>query len=148
MGDEDVRQVGRGQVVESFESQEEYVVFTRPGVTEEASTRVLDHLESMEGMRGDASEEGVAVIKTGRDEGVDEGFSSRGGLAVSDFGDAAEVEVGGLNNGADVGNKGESGVHDNTASTSHSNIIIHCMSAVIQTRVPSIMSTTCDSRTL
>ena len=29
MGDEDVIQVGRGQVVESFESQEEYVVFTR-----------------------------------------------------------------------------------------------------------------------
>ena len=62
MGDEDVRQVVWGQVVESFESQEEYVVFTRPGVTEEASTRVLDHLESMEGMRGDASEEGVTIV--------------------------------------------------------------------------------------
>ena len=62
MGDEDVIQVGRGQVVESFESLEEYFVFTRPGVTEEASTRVLDHLESMEGMRGDASEEVVAIV--------------------------------------------------------------------------------------
>jgi hypothetical protein len=62
MRDEDVIQVGRGQVVESFESLEEYFVFTRLGVTEEASTRVLDHLESMEGMRGDASEEVVAIV--------------------------------------------------------------------------------------
>ena len=46
---------------------------------------VLDHLESMKGMRGDASEEGVAVVKVGRDEGVDKGFSSRGGQAVSDL---------------------------------------------------------------
>ena len=30
----------------------------------EASSRVLDRLESMEGMRGDASEEGVAVVRT------------------------------------------------------------------------------------
>ena len=37
-------------------------MFTRPGVTEEASTRVLDHLESLEGMRGDASEEVVAIV--------------------------------------------------------------------------------------
>ena len=81
MGDEEVGQVGRGQVVESLESQADYFeidtlfdgepvesvengsdVFTRPGVSEEASGRVLDHLESMEGMRGDASEEGVAVV--------------------------------------------------------------------------------------
>ena len=61
---------------------------------------------SMEGMRGDASEEGVAVVETGGDEGVDEGFSSRGREAVSDFGDAAEVEVGGLDDGADVGIEG------------------------------------------
>ena len=36
-----------------------------------------------------------------------------GGLAVFDFDDAAQVEVGGLNSGADMGNK-EGGVHDNT----------------------------------
>ena len=130
MGDEEVRQVGRGKVVESFEGQEEDFevdalfdgepveseenrsdVFTRPGVCEKARSRVLD---SIEGMRGDASEEGVAVIKMGQDEGVDKGFSSREGQAVSDFGDAAEVEVGGLNYGTDMGNKGEGGVHDNT----------------------------------
>ena len=131
MGDEEVRQVGRGQVVESFEGQEEDFevdalfdgepveseenrsdVFTRPGVCEKARSRVLD---SIEGMRGDASEEGVAVIKMGQDEGVDKGFSSRGGQAVSDFADAAEVEVGGLNCGADMGNKGEGRVHDSLA---------------------------------
>ena len=39
-------------------------VFTGPGVSEKASTRVLDLLESMEVKRGDASEEGVAVVKT------------------------------------------------------------------------------------
>ena len=83
MGDKEVRQVGWGQVMESLEGLEEYFeidalfdgepvesgenggdVFTGPGVSEEASSSVLDHLESMEGMRGDASEEGVAVIKT------------------------------------------------------------------------------------
>ena len=36
---------------------------------------------------------------------------------MSDFGDAAEVEVGGLNSGADMGIKGESGVQDNTKVT-------------------------------
>ena len=70
--------------MESFESQEEYFethtlfdgepvegvedgsdVFMRAGVSKEACSRVLDHLESMEGMRGDASEEGVAVVKAG-----------------------------------------------------------------------------------
>ena len=68
----------------------------------------------MEGMRGDASDEGVAVVKTGGDEGMDKGFSSRGGEAVSDFGDAAEVEVGGLDNGTDIRIKRERGVQDNT----------------------------------
>ena len=33
---------------------------------------------------------------------------------MPDFGNAAEVEVGGLDNGADMGIKGEGGVHDNT----------------------------------
>ena len=68
--------------MESFEGQEEYIevnvlfgrepmeglengsdVFTGPGVSEEASSRVLDRLKSMEGMRDDASEEGVAVVE-------------------------------------------------------------------------------------
>ena len=112
MGDEEVRQVWGGQVVEGFEGQEQYFevnalfdgepvesvenwgdVVTGPGVGEEAGSRVLNHLESMEGVGGDASEEGVAIIQTGRDEGVDKGFSSRGREAVSEFGDAAEVEV-------------------------------------------------------
>ena len=39
-------------------------MFTGPGVSKEASSRILDHLESMEGMRGDASEEGVTIVKT------------------------------------------------------------------------------------
>ena len=45
---------------------------------------------------------------------MDKGFSSRGGQAVSDFGDAAEVEVGGLDNGDDMGTKGVCWVQDNT----------------------------------
>ena len=45
---------------------------------------------------------------------MDKGFSSSGGQAVSDFGNAAEVEVGGLDNGADLGTKGEGLVQDNT----------------------------------
>ena len=99
-------------MVKSFEGEEEYFevdalldgepvervengsdVFTGPGVGKEAGSRVLDHLESMEGMGGDASKEGVAVVEARGDEGMDEGFSSRGGEAVSDFGDAAEVEI-------------------------------------------------------
>ena len=109
-------------MVEGFEGEEECLendalfdgepvengsdVFTGPGVGKEAGSRVLDQLESMEGMRGDASEEGVAIVEKGGNEGVDEGFGSRGREAVSDFGDAVEVEVGGLGNGADVGIKG------------------------------------------
>ena len=37
---------------------------------------------------------------------MDEGFGSRGRKAVSDFADVVEVEVGGLDYGADVGIKG------------------------------------------
>ena len=33
---------------------------------------------------------------------------------MSDFGDAAEMEVGGFDNGADMGTKGEGWVQDNT----------------------------------
>ena len=43
---------------------------------------------------------------------MDKGFSSRGGEAVSDFGDVAEVEVGVLDNGVDMGIKREGGVQD------------------------------------
>ena len=89
-----------GEPVESEENRSD--VFTRPGVCEKARSRVLD---SIEGMRGDASEEGVAVIKMGQDEGVDKGFSSRGGQAVSDFSDAVEVDVRGLDRGDDMGTK-------------------------------------------
>ena len=82
MGDKEVRQVGWGQVTESLKGQEEYFeinvlfdwepvesgengsnVFTGPGVGNEASSRFLDNLESVEGMRGDAGEEGVAIVK-------------------------------------------------------------------------------------
>ena len=69
-----------GEPVESEENRSD--VFTRPGMSEKACSRVLDHLESMEGMRGDASEEGVAVVKMGRGEGMDKGFSSRGGQCL------------------------------------------------------------------
>ena len=47
----------------------------------------------MEGAGGDAGEEGVTVVQAGGDECMDERLSSRGGEAVSDFGDIAEVEV-------------------------------------------------------
>ena len=40
--------------------------------------------------------------------------SAAGGEEASDFGDVAEVKVGGLDGGADMGIKGESGVQDNT----------------------------------
>ena len=49
-----------GEPVESEENRSD--VFTRPGVSEKVHSRVLDHLESMEGMRGDASEEVVAIV--------------------------------------------------------------------------------------
>ena len=68
-------------MVESFEGQEEYFevdalfepvegvenggdLFMGLGVSEEASIRVLDRLKSMKGMRGDASEEGLAIVET------------------------------------------------------------------------------------
>ena len=50
-----------GEPVESGESGGDVV--TGLGVSKEESSRVLDHLESIEGMRGDASEEGVAIVK-------------------------------------------------------------------------------------
>ena len=78
MGDEEVRQVRGRQVVEGFEGEEEYLevdalfngepverlengsdVFAGPVVGKEAGSRDLDQLESMEGMRSDASEEGL-----------------------------------------------------------------------------------------
>ena len=112
MRNEEVRQIGGGQTVESFVCEQEYFegyagfdgepvereedrgdVVTGSGVGEEAGSRVLNHLKSMEGARGDAGEEGVTVVETGGDEGVDEGFSSRGGEAVSDFCNVAEVKV-------------------------------------------------------
>lgn len=48
-------------------------MITGPGVCEEASGG-LEQLEFM-GVGGDASEEGVTVVKAGGDEGVDEGFT-------------------------------------------------------------------------
>ena len=111
MGNEEVGQIGGGQTVESFVCEQEYFegyagfdgepveredrcdVVTGLGVGEEAGSRVLNHLKSMEGARGDAGEEGVTIVQTGGDEGVDEGFSSRGGEAVSDFCNVAEVKV-------------------------------------------------------
>ena len=80
-----------GEPVEVKEDRGDMV--TGSGVGEEAGSRVLNHLESMEGARGDAGEEGVTVVQTGGDECVDEGFGSGGGEAVSDFSDFAEVEV-------------------------------------------------------
>ena len=63
MGDEEVRQVGGGEMVEGFKGEEEYLenyalfdgepvervenwsdVFTGPGVGKEAGSRVLDQL--------------------------------------------------------------------------------------------------------
>ena len=80
-----------GEPVERVEDRGDVV--TGPGVSEQAGGRVLDHLESMEGTGGDAGEEGVAVVEAGGDEGVDEGLSSRGGEAVSDFGDISEMKI-------------------------------------------------------
>ena len=112
MRDEEVRQVGWGQGVESFVCQEVCFecyagldrdpvegeenrrdVVTGAGVSEEAGSRVLNHLKFMEGAGGDASEEGVTVVQAGGDEGVDEGFGSRWSETVSDFCNVAEVEV-------------------------------------------------------
>lgn len=45
----------------------------------------------MGGAGGNATEEGI--IQMGGDEAVDEGFSSRGGEAVSNFSNVAELEV-------------------------------------------------------
>lgn len=120
----EVSQIGGGQAMEGFESEEEYFkddalfdgkpvegvedrsdVVTGPGVSQKAGSRVLNHLESMEGTGGDTSEERVTVVQTGGDEGMDEGFSSREGEAVSYFGYVAEMEVGSLDGGADVGIK-------------------------------------------
>lgn len=56
----------------------------------------------MEGAGSDAREEGVAVVQAGGDKGVNEAFSGSGREAVSDFGNVAEMEVGGLNNGANM----------------------------------------------
>ena len=112
MGDEEVRQIGGGQTVESFVCEQECFegyagfdgepmereedrgdVVTGSGMGEEAGSRILNHLKSMEGAGGDADEEGVTIVQTGGDEGMNEGFSSRGGEAVSDFCNVAEVKV-------------------------------------------------------
>ena len=47
---------------------------------------------------------------------MDKGFSSRGGEAVSDFGDVAEMEIGSLDCGVHMGIKGEGGVQDKDLS--------------------------------
>ena len=47
-------------------------------VSEETGCCILDQLESVDGGGGDAGEEGIAIIKAGGDEGMDESFCSVG----------------------------------------------------------------------
>lgn len=49
----------------------------------EAGSRIPTIFKCMEGVGGDTVEEGVTVVKVGGDEGMDEGFGSRGGEPVS-----------------------------------------------------------------
>ena len=125
-----VSQIGRGQAMEGFQSDEYFKddalfdgkpmegmedrsdVITGAGVSVKAGSRILNHLKSMEGTGGDASEERVTVIQTRGDEGMDEGFSSREGEAVSYFGYVAKMKVRSLDGGADMGIKREGGVQD------------------------------------
>lgn len=93
------------------------MICSQERVCERRWAAVLAQLEFMEGMGRDASEEGVSVVEAGGDEGMDEGFGSRGKETVSDFGDAAEVKVG-LDEGPNMEDKEGGGVQDK-AEISH-----------------------------
>lgn len=98
MGVKEISKVGGSKVMECFEGEkkdfEVYAVGDRKpvkvledggdmvvgaGVSEQASGGVLDTLEFIEGFGREAIEDVAAVIKSGSDECVDKGFSSREG---------------------------------------------------------------------
>lgn len=61
-------------------------VMVREGLCDDMSSRVLDNLEFMEGLLGEAKEERVAVVDTGGGEAVDNdggGTGHEGGGRIS-----------------------------------------------------------------
>ena len=98
MGVKEISKVGESKVMECFEGEkkdfEVYAVGDRKpvkvledggdvvigaGVRRQVGGGVLDILEFIEGFGREAIEDAVAVIKSGSDECVDKGFSSREG---------------------------------------------------------------------
>ena len=128
---QEVRQGGRGEVVDGHEcEQEEFVIdavcYREPvevledrgdvvvcgGLCDDAGGRVLDQLEFMEGLVGEAEEERIAIVQTGGDEAVDGG--GVGGEGGAESVNVAEMEICIAGNGVDVRVEGKCAVEDDT----------------------------------
>ena len=73
---------------------------------DDASKRVLDGLKAVEGSVREIVEEGITVIKTGRNKRVGKGDSSICVKERSDLSEGAKLEEGRLTNSGDVAGEG------------------------------------------
>lgn len=80
------------------------------GTGEKSGGGVLDVLKFIEGGGWEAVEKAVAVVQSGGDEGVCEGFSSRGSEEGTESGDVFQVKKGGAGKLGDMVVEGEAGV--------------------------------------
>ena len=92
-------------------------VFPGAGASEEASSRVLYVLKFVEDSGGGTIEQAVAVVKSGCDESVDEGFSGSEREFGPEAGNVTEVEECSFCCVIYVGHEREGGVNDNTQVT-------------------------------
>ena len=74
----------------------------------------LDQLEFLESFAGGPNEEGIAVVESGGDEGVDELLGIRYGEGGAESGDVFQVEVTGFAQMFDVAFKGQVRVPSHT----------------------------------
>lgn len=118
---EEIRQVGRGEVVDGLECvQEEFVcnavvygepvevleygsdVAVRGGLCDDPGGRVLNQLEFAERFLGETIKEGVAVVQTGGDKAVDEDGGGVGGEGGAEPVYVAEMEIGSAGDGVNM----------------------------------------------
>ena len=84
------------------------------GPSDEFCSGILDRLQFADFTIWQSGQNAIAIIKTGRYEGVDDGLGSLEGEMFSNASNTSNVEVGRFTNSVDVGLEGEGVVKDNT----------------------------------